>query len=272
LYGDTDRQPSILWRLAWKDEPTAQRFADDITALAQCKAPGTSSASHFEVTRKGSLVALSNATDAISSTLLGQAVASRVTSSPPSPSPLGVVEVNLALPKGPRFAGRGKIDVHRSGSITDRHYTNKRLGFEADIPPDFKTVIDEILAIDRPPPSLASGRISFEQSAAPFDSPQDFFPRFISEVASVFFRGATLSEVATGEQQTAFGQAPYRLYELRSSRPARVRVIALPLCDRRVALVATEVFMDSQGSESLETWLRSFKPQSTEPAVCQSFR
>jgi hypothetical protein len=256
--------PTILWRTAWKDEAAARRFADEISGTAQCRAPGTSAAVHFEVARNGVVAVLTNGDEAIASTVAAQGAQL----STPTAPPLGDATLELTLSAGPHYAGRPAIEVRKSGELKGSHYRNARLGFEADIPSGFEVATDEILAIDHPPPSLASGRVVFEQTAAPLENQQDFFAAFRDRIGRAFFRGAPLSEIAAGQEQSAFGTSPYRVYEMRSGRVARVRIAALPLCGGRAALIVSEVFMDDAGATQLQKWLRSFKPRSN-AAVCR---
>src|SRR5205807_539155 len=37
---DTTKSPTIVWRTVWKDEPSARRFADDVSTSGQCRGPG----------------------------------------------------------------------------------------------------------------------------------------------------------------------------------------------------------------------------------------
>lgn len=258
--------PVIVWRTAWKDDAAARRFADEVTGAAQCRAPATSTAVHFEALRRGAVVALSNSTDA---KLLIQAASVRPRVTPASAPPLGDPNISLTPAVGPRYAGRATIDVRRSGKVNGSSYTNDRLGFTAVIPAGVEVSTDEILAIDHPPPSLASGRVTFEQSAAPFTNPQDFFAGLKDRISRTFFRGAPLSEVTDGQEQTPFGRAPYRVYEMRAGRPANIRVVALPICKGAAALIVSMVFMDDAGAGMLNTWLRSFRPMANAP-ICSA--
>jgi hypothetical protein len=252
----------VVWSTAWKDGATAQRFADTVTSSGQCRAPGTSAAMHFEVARAGAVVAITNSPDRA---LITAAAAHGVTTPSPSAPPLG--DVQLELPKSNEFRvlGHAPIDVHKAGVLTGRRYANEILGLDVEIPSGFQISTDAILAVDYPPPSLASGRVAFEQSSAPFDQPADFFASFGDRMSRVFFRGAPLTEVSSGDLRTPFGQAPYRDYDMQGR--AHVRVLALPLCGRRAAIVVSEVFMDKQGSDQLGAWLQSFKPRA-KPSVC----
>lgn len=264
LYPRAGQPPAFLWRIAWKDEETAQRFADDVVGAAQCRAPGTMAAAHFEASRKGTITALTNDASAVS---LSRALRARVAASRASAPPLGDASLKLPVPSRLRFAARFPIDVRKTGALKGSLYSNVKLGFESQIPTGFETLTDEILAIDHPPPSLASGRVMFEQTSAPFDSPEDFFASVAARIGQTFFRGASLNEAGVGQRDTRFGSASFRRYEMHSGRAASIQVFALPICGGRAALVVVQVFMNEDGKALLETWLRSFKPLPN-PTVC----
>lgn len=254
----------FVWRTAWKDAAAAARFADEVSGNAQCRAPTTTAAAHFEALRRGAVVAVSNSSDA---SVLEKAVAAAPVPNHRAP-PLGDAAVELTPATGPRYAGRPMLSVQRSGTLKGNSYENPRLGFTATVPPGFDATADEILAIDRAPPSLASGRVTFEQSDGPFASPADFFSRFADRISKSFFRGAPLAEIGSGDEQTPFGRASFRVYEMRTGRVARVRVLALPICKGAAALVVALVFMDDAGEALLNGWVRSFRP--TAATVCSA--
>lgn len=197
----TDGTRAFVWRTLWTDESSAQKFADEVTGASQCKAPGTSAAQHFETIRNRKIVALATDDGPLVSTLLARAAASRALPATSSVPPLGAVKLELALPKGPLFAGRAKIDVHRSGTVSGAQYTNPHIGLTAKIPAGFDSSTNEILAIDHAPPSLASGRIAFEQTGAPFNSQQDFFGAFSTRVSQALFRAAPLRRRLSGTSE-----------------------------------------------------------------------
>lgn len=260
----TTSPPVFVWQTTWKDDAAATRFADEVSGNAQCRAPGTNAAVHFEVLRRGSVVVVSNSSE---TSVVDKSLASAVVPTK-RPPPLGDANLELSVAVGPQYAGHSMLDVARAGKLRGNKYDNPRLGFSAEIPSGFDTNLDEILAIDHPPPSLASGRVAFEQSDAPFTTPADFFSQFAKRIATSLFAGAPLSETSSGDMQTAFGRAPYRQYEMRGGRLARVCVVALPICKGAAALVVALVSMDTAGHDLLNGWLRSFRP--TSATVCSS--
>ena len=259
----------VLWRTAWRDETAARSFADYVSTTGQCKPAGPSFAVHFEVLQKGNLVSLTTLRDeSRAPALLASASISRIKTDKFGTSPIGVTTLAPPGTGSFRYAGREQISVRGVGAVFGRTYTNPRIGIELEIPSGFEFKTDEILAIDHAPPSLASGRISFEQTSVPFGSQNDFFAAFSAKVSSAIFRGAQLVEVESGQLQTALGPSVYRSYELRNGAPAHVRLVAMPICGGHAALIATQVYLDEQGKELLEKWVQSFKPTARTGTVC----
>lgn len=256
---------TVTWISTWTEEAAAWAFADALTGPAMC-ADSSGTTVRFEVLRRATSVAAVKSRRGGETSRLMEVLLRSARGPTAAKPPLG--DVQLQQPhERLRFAGRRQLDVAGTGRLDAAKYVNERIGFSATVPPGFEPHVDQLLDVDRGKPSMASGRTAFEQSAAPFVGEPDFFASYVVIFSRRMFGGLPLHETSAGRLSTPFGEARTHEYSNQQGRPIHLRLVALPLCAGKAALVIAMVWMDADGQAALAKWLTSFAPLD-KPEIC----
>jgi hypothetical protein len=251
----------LLWSTTWDSELAAARFEERL----RTQPSSGSSPSPVGLKRKRASVAVVRGVGAPDGDI--DALLALAGPSPKRAPPLGGIDLKFDEP-GERVvpAMVATEGVGHSKLIGDR-FVNPVVGLTGQVPSTFSGTVNQgsLFDIQRSSPSRALGSISFERSNRSIINEAEFFNMASAATATRILQGRRLTEEAVGELKLPMGTARYRTYGV-DGTVVKLRLVAVPACDKRAAFIIILFWTDSDGEVALQEWVANLATKTSVPA------